>query len=76
MTYFVEIPTKIYTSLELTLSLYIYSKTTAKKHWSLSKIGFFGRRTAACNVCPVAIQKFLRKRKDPITDNSFIKSLF
>ena len=41
MIYFVEIPTETYTSLELTLAIYIYGKTVAKKHWSLSKIGFF-----------------------------------
>ena len=45
VTYSMEIETKTYNSLELTLSLSIYGKTAAKKHWSLSKIGFFRRRT-------------------------------
>ena len=69
---------KTYTSLELTLSLYIYGKTAAIKHWSLSKIGFFGRRTTFRHLFPLSSlqclpssdPEILRQRKDPITDES------
>ena len=73
-----EIETKTYNSLELTLSLSIYSKAAAKKHWSLSKIVFLDveQPFAACNVCPVSIQEIFGQTQGPITGNSFIESLF
>ena len=74
-----EIETKTYNFLELTLSLSIYDKTAAKKHWSLSLKSVFwtsNNLSQLAMFAPFRSKKFLGKRKDPITGNSFIESLF
>lgn len=70
--------TKTYIPLVSPLSLSIYDKLSAKKRRSLSKIGFFGRRSnlsphisfyQLAMFAPWRSQISLRRNKDPITGN-------
>ena len=80
ITYFVVIPTKTYTTLVLTY-LYPCMIKLRRKSYNLSQKSLFWTSKqplairsfiASYNVCPWRSQNSARKRKDPITGNSFI----